>query len=88
VAEAVLVIGVVVPDVILSGKLAVLPEVKSANVQVRVRGFPDGAGQVHPVGVAMDVKVVPVGITSVNVTFKASLGPLFVRVCVYVKAVF
>ncbi len=89
VAEAVLLMGLVVPDLIISGKLAVPPEIREVVfVQVRVRGFPDGAGQVQPVGATIDENVVPVGMTSVNVTFKASLGPLFVNVCVYVRVLF
>lgn len=88
-AEAVFVIGVVVPEVMFSGKLAVDPAVKSAIVQVTVPVPPlAGFEQLQPDGVVMDEKVVPVGIVSVNVTFKESLGPLLVKVCVYANAVF
>jgi hypothetical protein len=86
VAEAVLLIGVVVPAVILSGKLAVAKAARLAIVQVTVP-VPPTAGfvQVQPVGFIIDENVVPVGMVSVNVTFKAVLGPLLVKVCAYVS---
>jgi hypothetical protein len=74
-----------VPAVTLTttGKLTKFPGAMLEIVQVRVRGFPDGAGQVQPAGSGVsDTKVVLVGITSVNWTPVATLGPLLVSVCV------
>lgn len=55
-------------------------------MQVRVRGLPDGAGQVQPPVVpeiATDKKVVFVGIGSVKVTVVPLLpNPLLVTTCV------
>jgi hypothetical protein len=85
VAEAVLLTGVLVPEVITSGKLAVPPEIRVAIVQVTVPVPPTvGFEQLQPPGVVIDENVVPVGMVSVNVIFAASLGPLLVKICAYV----
>jgi hypothetical protein len=71
-------------------KLTVLPEARVVFflfVQVMVPVEPTaGVVQVHPVGVAKETKVAPVGMVSVNVSEPAAVGvvagPLLVTTCV------
>ena len=84
VAESVIVVPEAVPPfTCTTGENVVLPGARLAIVQVRVPVPPTGIVlHAHPAGGVKDRKSVFAGMTSVNVTVDALLGPGFESTCV------